>query len=98
MKTTSIFLATLFVSGAAFAGISQTGEQKSSTPSKPAESVMPATTPEKSLIKPEVDKTDVLAIPIDTSEVEEQEEEQSLESLEKYEQTKKTEDVAHPAN
>lgn len=55
-----------------------------------AQKVAPkATSSQKLEIKDETDKTDVLAVPFDTSEVEEQQEEQQLENLQKYEQSKK---------
>ena len=49
---------------------------------------------ETSLIKPEVDKTDIFAIPEDTSEEEEKEEVASLDKLQKYEQAKKAKEKA----
>ena len=67
----------LFFSTAVFAATSTPAQPQSPPQQK------------QSLIKPEVDKTDIYAIPVDTSEVEEKQEESSLQRLQKYEQAKK---------
>jgi len=84
MKFKVLLAAVVSLSTVLFAGVTRSDEQKSSTPAKTA----PAQPKETSLIKPEVDKTDIFAIPEDEDEEEESEDEQSLEKLQKYEQNK----------
>jgi len=89
MKFRVLFVAALCLSTGVFAGVSRSDEKKETIPVKAMEKTAPAQQKEKSLIKPEVDKTDVLAIPLDTSEEEEKEEMQTLENIQKYEKTQK---------
>jgi hypothetical protein len=86
-----VFAAALCMSTVLVAGITRSDDTKATVmPAKTVEKTAPVTVPqqEKSLIKPEVDKTDILAIPFDSSEVEERQEEATLEKLQKYEQAK----------
>lgn len=70
-----------------FSGMSPTGDKKEPFPSNEVDKTAPQQ--DKSLIKPETDKTDIFAIPVDTSEAEEKQETKSLKKLEQYEQEKK---------
>ena len=91
MEFKVLCIAALAVSAAFVVGCTSTNEKKAETPAKPVEKIASVVQPNTILIKPEVDKTDIFAIPEDTSEEEEREDAKALEKLQQYEQNKREE-------
>jgi len=89
MKWKLFCLGAIGLSTTLFSGITPTGDKKEAQPSKGGEQSV--SQQDKSMIKPQADKTDIFAIPVDTSETEEKQEMKSLKKLEQYEQEKQQE-------